>query len=195
MKNLLKRCGACKEYKPITSFTKHQRTKDGLNYACCVCSRRSRAISYIKNIEREKAYNAANRDHINAVRQKWRAKDDVREREKAARHLDYYSNKEKWSERHKQWCRQNKAANRRHANLRRARLQQVQVIDFTPELLAERWKYYGNKCWICRRPATETDHVKPVSKGGAHMLCNFRPICKSCNCSKHDRWPYTVAAA
>ncbi|WP_461165382.1 HNH endonuclease [Arthrobacter sp. R4-81] len=41
--------------------------------------------------------------------------------------------------------------------------------------------------------ATQTDHVKPISKGGSHCLANLRPICQSCNSSKGGRWPLTKA--
>jgi 5-methylcytosine-specific restriction endonuclease McrA len=45
------------------------------------------------------------------------------------------------------------------------------------------------------RLATEIRHVKPIAKGGAEMLCNLRPICRSCNASKCDKWPYVRASA
>lgn len=188
----LKRCGRCKSYKSVSDFTTHRRTKDGLNYACRSCTRKSRKISRLGRLDQEKEYAQKNKERLSAQKRQRRATPRG-DRERVANLKYYHDNKKKCSDWHKQWCRANKAANRRYVHLRRARLQHVQVIDFTSELLAERWRYYGNKCWICRQPATETDHVKPISKGGAHMLCNFRPICKPCNGSKHDRWPYSTA--
>jgi len=32
------------------------------------------------------------------------------------------------------------------------------------------------------------DHVKPLAKGGAHMLANLRLACSRCNNVKSDRW-------
>jgi len=49
--------------------------------------------------------------------------------------------------------------------------------------------YWGNKCWMCEGPFEHVDHVKPLSKGGPHILANLRPACASCNASKNDRWP------
>lgn len=89
----------------------------------------------------------------------------------------------------REWQRDNPEAVRAASNRRRARKTAVQTIPFTVEQLAAKWSYWGNKCWICREPATQTDHVKPINKGGPHMLANLRPICKPCNCSKSDRWP------
>lgn len=73
--------------------------------------------------------------------------------------------------------------------IRRARERAATIVPFTAEQLRQRWLYFGNRCWICAAPATETDHVKPLAKGGAHALVNLRPICKGCNCSKNARWP------
>lgn len=73
---------------------------------------------------------------------------------------------------------------------RRAKKAAASQIPFTAEQLAQRWLYYGNRCWICRVEATATDHVKPIAKGGAHMLCNLRPICKPCNSTKNAQWPF-----
>jgi 5-methylcytosine-specific restriction endonuclease McrA len=60
--------------------------------------------------------------------------------------------------------------------------------------LAARWDYYGGKCWICGVDAQAWDHVKPVVKGGANIPANLRPVCKSCNSRKRDRWPFERAA-
>ncbi|MGX7727586.1 HNH endonuclease [Rhodococcus sp. 5G237] len=35
------------------------------------------------------------------------------------------------------------------------------------------------------------DHVKPINKGGPHMLANLRPACGPCNSRKRDQWPFT----
>lgn len=74
----------------------------------------------------------------------------------------------------------------------RARKKRATVIDIRPEQIEEKVNYYGGKCWVCRKPYEAIDHVKPLNKGGAHMLCNLRPICRACNTSKKDQWPYTL---
>lgn len=102
------------------------------------------------------------------------------------------ANPEKQAAAKRAWKQANPELNRAHEALRRARLRSVPAIEFTVEQLAQRWAYYGDKCWICREEATATDHVKPIAKGGAHMLCNLRPICTPCNSSKRDTWPYTL---
>lgn len=93
-----------------------------------------------------------------------------------------------------EYIRQNPQVILAAANRRRARKAGAVTIPFTVEQLAARWAYFGNRCWVCRSVATETDHVKPIAKGGAHMLCNLRPICRTCNAGKRDAWPYQGAA-
>lgn len=42
-----------------------------------------------------------------------------------------------------------------------------------------------NTCQYCGAPATEVDHVKPVSRGGTHDLNNLVASCKKCNAEKN----------
>ncbi len=75
------------------------------------------------------------------------------------------------------------------ANMRRRAVEQGVVVgEVTASGLLSRVAYYGEKCWMCGSPWEHMDHVKPLSKGGAHILANLRPACASCNSSKHSRW-------
>lgn len=77
---------------------------------------------------------------------------------------------------------------------RRAHKRNAPGYDYTTtELIKARWDYYGGLCWLCGAPATATDHVKPLAKGGAHWPCNLRPACRSCNSAKKDHWPFSKA--
>ena len=87
-----------------------------------------------------------------------------------------------------------KRAGVNYSSKRRARLAAAQTVSFTAEQLSQRWDYYGGRCWMCGAEATATDHVKPISKGGAHMLANLRPACGSCNSRKRNKWPLGVTA-
>jgi len=62
--------------------------------------------------------------------------------------------------------------------------------SFSPEALSARLSMY-RWCWICKTAEpTHVDHVKPLSKGGAHILANLRPACQTCNLSKGSKWPF-----
>lgn len=64
---------------------------------------------------------------------------------------------------------------------------------FPPGVLKMKLHYYGGKCWICRtNPYEHWDHVKPLAKGGAHILANIRPSCADCNLAKGDKWPFKI---
>ncbi len=64
----------------------------------------------------------------------------------------------------------------------------------TPHLIAQRFRYFGDSCWICKAADVklEKDHVKPISAGGAHWPCNLRPICVRCNRRKAAVWPHPL---
>lgn len=72
------------------------------------------------------------------------------------------------------------------ANLRRARMAQAGGYA-TPEQIRARIDYYGGKCYICKQPWEELDHVIPVSRGGTCWPANLRPACSECNRTKHAR--------
>ena len=63
--------------------------------------------------------------------------------------------------------------------------------DLTQEQWQAIWSFYGGKCGWCEvRPATEQDHVHPISRGGKHSAFNVVPFCHGCNQAKGSskRW-------
>ncbi len=81
-------------------------------------------------------------------------------------------------------------AKRAERERHRARKRNAFGIDYTTNaMITARIEYYGWCCWICGKPMEAIDHVKPLSKGGAHLPCNLRPICRDCNSSKGNKWP------
>jgi hypothetical protein len=56
----------------------------------------------------------------------------------------------------------------------------------------------GNGCDYCGFPATEVDHIVPVSRGGGLALSNLAPACHECNHEKRDQtveeWAQSRAA-
>ena len=78
----------------------------------------------------------------------------------------------------------------REANRRfNAKLRGSQVMSFTYDDLRLKRAYWGSRCYLCGEITDGFDHVKPLSRRGAHALANLRPCCISCNVSKGRSWP------
>lgn len=156
-----KACVECGITKHPREFHSHSGMLDGLSYYCKDCANSHTA-----------KWRSGNLDRLREMTASWRAREP--EKQRAAGRA---------------WSKNNRDRANANVNAYRARKLLATVIEFSVQSLAERWQYYGNKCWVCRDVATETDHVKPISRGGSHMLCNLRPICRPCNASKNNHWP------
>lgn len=190
----LRWCRCCKRQLLLSEFTISRNRKDGLKPYCRGCCRDKQRDLYMrsetarqKKSEKFKRWRLKNREKQAERYKAWCEANPERKRElKQAWHL---ANVEQQRAQFKAWRAAHPHAASLYAATRRTRL--VSTVPFTPAQLAQRWAYYGNKCWICGDTATVTDHVKPVSKGGAHMLCNLRPSCATCNLRKHAVWPFS----
>jgi 5-methylcytosine-specific restriction endonuclease McrA len=63
--------------------------------------------------------------------------------------------------------------------------------DLTPEQWDAICRFYEDCCaWCELRRATQQDHVRPISRGGAHTAANVVPACEFCNYAKGSstRW-------
>lgn len=194
MDTATKVCACCREELPLGDFG---RVKERIYSYCRPCARIKANATYHRNIEsgreQRRRWHAANKESVS----KRKAADYAADREKflARNQVWRDANPERVKSVNKRWYDNNKDAVAVMRERRRARMARVQVIPFTTEQLSERWAYYDNLCWMCGDPATSTDHVKPIAKGGAHMLSNLRPACRPCNSGKRDVWPYVPGVA
>lgn len=125
---------------------------------------------------RGKVYREQNREQVTARVAAWRAANPERTNR----------NKRNWAAAHPEYTRE---FARLKSARRRAMKRETTTSRFTVQQLASRLEYYGGRCWMCGAPWAQWDHVKPLSRGGAHMLANLRPACSSCNISKGAQWP------
>lgn len=195
-----KACTCCKEIKLLDGFPAGKQWKDGKHPYCRECKRASDRASYARNREKRSV----------AARKRYAEKSD----EYKARALAWYAaNPELVKERAAEWAKANPArrreiriasARRRYAlnpeqkreawRRRNAAIRKgVAVYQFTHEDIAAKVAYWGGKCWVCNAGYEAIDHVKPLNKGGPHMLANLRPICTQCNTRKLDKWPFVAA--
>lgn len=105
---------------------------------------------------------------------------------------NYEKNKAIYMARAEAWRRAHPENAAERTRRRYARKKGATIGRVTPDLITAKFAYWGNRCWMCGGPAVEPDHVKPLAKGGPHMLANLRPSCVPCNRSKRDRWPYPL---
>jgi 5-methylcytosine-specific restriction endonuclease McrA len=165
---------------------------------------------------RRAAYRAANRERLNAKNREWFEANREYSRSKAkaaywadpetrrANHAVWYAanrdkvsanglayrevNKERIRAYHARYRVANPKTHADYIKRREANMAAVLNIPITMEQLQAKWDYWGGACWMCGDVATTTDHVKPLSKMGPHILANFRPACKPCNSRKHAKW-------
>ena len=151
-------------------------------------------------IERSKRRYNANREAATEYSRSYQAKNREAVREYKRRYV--IKNSEAVAERLRQWRLDNPDRDRengiRATHRRRARKNAVQTVPFTQEQLEQRFAYYGWRCYLrlesCTGGAEHVEHVKPISKGGAHMLANLRPACGPCNSRKGTKWPFEAAS-
>lgn len=164
-----------------------------------------RAANRDRRSEYEREWRVANRDRMKDYHKKYRAanreliaerrKDYDKEYRAANREQRlqrarecYAANRDREAERGKKYRAANLHVGRNKYHKRRARMESVQTVPFTEQQWLAKVAYWGDSCYRCGGDWSAMDHVKPVSRGGAHMLANLRPICVSCNSSKGNRW-------
>lgn len=63
----------------------------------------------------------------------------------------------------------------------------VDAAGVSPAAWQEILEVFGGRCGYCNGPATERDHVMPLSRGGGDVADNVVPCCSPCNLSKSSK--------
>lgn len=96
-------------------------------------------------------------------------------------------------ERERQWVIQVEIRKRFAGVQYRGRKRRAKGFDYTTaDHIKARCEMWGDRCYLCGAPMQAIDHVIPLAKGGTHWPANLRPICRTCNSKKRDRWPYDL---
>lgn len=189
-----KKCTKCGVEKSVDCFALQQRGKYGRSSWCKPCR-----SDYGKKYREDNCAKLKQHyvDNAVAIRDRARRRYADKREENLARQSEYRKRPgvaEKMRAYSATWRQENPEKMRFHNARRRAMERSATIIPFTVDQLDQRWAYYGGRCYICGEDATQTDHVKPLSKGGAHALCNLRPICELDNLKKKNKWPYFANA-
>lgn len=214
-----KTCRCCGEEKPLADFNRDKTTRDGVKTRCRSCDREYNAWLYQRDPEKVKtatrAYAKAafdadpekTRAEARVRMSRWKKVNPARAREiqrthrsanleerRAACRESYRRRNDREPGWKREYAREWYANNRDKAsvtrNRRRAKKIAGTIIAFTADHLEARMSMFPG-CWMCGGPKETVDHVKPLEKGGAHMLANLKPACRSCNSSKQHAWPLT----
>lgn len=172
-------CPDCKTVKPKTEFTADAGRPDGAFVYCKPCSKiRVQTIYREKTYASQKAWRIANPDRVAEYGRRWTGANPDKVRAKNARLRA--ANPEKYR------------LIAHMADTRRRTRERDAPGFATLEQIMARWEYFGGRCWMCGGEATETEHVKPLSKGGSQWPANLRPSCRPCNRRKLAKWPFPL---
>jgi hypothetical protein len=194
-----KPCSKCGLVKSIDSFHKNKSHKDGLQSRCKDCRAKASDEYYKihkeKILERNNHYVAEHKEERNRYVKQYCA--DHKEHKK-----QYYSeNREKITKWNKQyifenkehfvdyirlWHKNNPEKSTGYFQKRRSTKRKL-ISTLTVEQWVEAKEYFSNKCAYCGKIGKLTrDHFIALSKLGEYSHNNIIPVCKQCNCSKHN---------
>lgn len=201
-----KTCSGCQIEQPRSGFYGNIRNKDGLHNQCKSCqsiysksperrersklkSRLERANHPEKQRQRNAKYRAAHPEKDKRRKAKYQSENKEIILEKARQYR--IKNAEKVKKAKATYLKKPSSRERMQERKRKmvAVLANAAGSEYTKKThLTQRSNYFGGLCYICGVVATAFDHVKPISKGGSNFPANLRPICKSCNTRKKDKW-------
>lgn len=185
-------CSRCHKGAPEVEFGPSSYNRNGLKSACRVCLAEDGRARYVKRrewiLESNRRWAEANPDKVHGYKRAWDAKNPERGRR------DHARDPARANARKARWAAANPDNTAERARRRRALKLAATVVPITVADIAAKVAYWGGLCWMCGGPYTEIDHVKPLSRGGAHMLANLRPACRACNLRKRDAWPYPYSS-
>jgi 5-methylcytosine-specific restriction endonuclease McrA len=204
---VVRTCSECKLVLPLaTGYYRDKGGAGGYRSNCKDCHRANTLARQRANPEQYRARQATlradpkrrQRDRESSAR--WRAENPERARATLAAYRARPENRERLREYIREWRLAHPEKRREYSRRREARKRQMRGGGtIRRELLAAKLAYWGGCCWIagpnCTVVPDQWDHVKPLSKGGPHLLANLRPACNRCNSSKKARWPFPLIYA
>lgn len=154
----MKPCVPCGASKPRTEFSKHAKTKDGLQSWCKTCV----------NIYSHK-WHATNRDRINTYSRAYDAANPGIQKETS-----------------RKWAAANPERGILYNHRRRVRRLANGIFAVTIKEIKHMLTQPCYLCNVSL--STTIDHIIPVSKGGRHSIGNLLGACDPCNGKKFDKY-------
>ena len=198
-----KTCRTCQVSKPVNEFYWVGPNSDSYTCRCKICHKKNARVWVMEHQEvaraRARTWAKMNPERHQLNGKIWR-KAQKKKKQVLARKTCSEAARAVWIKRkarleakreyERAWIKLNRGKKCAYSARHRARRETAAGAQYTTaEHIRLRWEMFGGKCWICHKRATAIDHVKPLSKGGAHLPCNLRPICGRCNSRKNSKWP------
>jgi 5-methylcytosine-specific restriction endonuclease McrA len=149
---------------------------------------------YLENIEQSRSrglqYYYENREKQLQVKRQRRQNEAVKIKEQLAWKTYYKENRDHLIRQSTLWGIENRRGRAAIQAVRRTR-KTLAGGSHTPQEWLDLCIKYDYRCLSCGRQSPDieltADHITPVSKGGTSNIDNIQPLCRSCNCSKHDK--------
>lgn len=185
----MKTCSTCLKSLPLSDFRTARANRDGLTGQCRACLRAYQATYREANreqiLECARRYRERNPEKVRDARRAWKASPSGRaERQSIEYRVKAIERTRRWNEANPLRGRIGRAAS--HANKKYGHLGTFAVAE-----ALELFDGNRGKCAYCPAPATELDHVIPLSRGGENTIDNLLPSCESCNASKGNKPLFT----
>jgi 5-methylcytosine-specific restriction endonuclease McrA/endogenous inhibitor of DNA gyrase (YacG/DUF329 family) len=194
----VKQCQRCKRTLSLTAFHQDRSSPGGRASRCreCVATKAQARYAGSEGFRQRKAEQSrawVARNPAEARRVKRRYYEENRERLLAEMAMAYRADPDIKKRSVAKWAKANPDRILEYQRHRRAKKKSRSAAPITSELLAGKLAYWGWACWLCGGEGPQAwDHVKPLSKGGAHVLANLRPAHLDCNSMKGSRWPFPL---
>lgn len=190
-------CSLCATWRPLADFFRDARLATGHRKDCkdCCRARVKRRFAadpdaHREYLEYQAAYREAHRQENRDYALRYRLANPDKIRSDMEQYRAKPENQLTARQRARAFRMANPARRLEYERRRRANKISTNIGFIKPADLAAKLAYWGNRCWMCKSTEDiQVDHVKPLSKGGPHMLANLRPACRPCNLAKSDRWP------
>lgn len=176
----MKACNKCGVIS--ANFSKDKTKKDGFRTICRRCTAATRRERYARDPE--------SRKRIQEWNETWRQRN--READLDAKRAYYAENKQEHYERVMRWRDRNPSV-WRAISITHERKRRNATRNGVGVRVMSKWiRAQPKSCFYCQSECGNdfhVDHFVPLSKGGAHVLTNFRIACPACNLSKGARDP------
>lgn len=199
-----RKCKICQKVYPLSSEYWHRdsKAKYGLRTFCKPCAKvrnkeyRERDLEsynekqrkrYRRDIDKRRAYNAANAERIATYKREWRKAnpDKVKKhkRDSAKRHPESHNKRNKrYRDNHPEKMRQKSRTQWARRKTTEGKYTQKEI-----DRLYEEQHGYCAYCGIRLFDRFHVDHVVPISRGGTNHYDNLLLACPHCNQSKNDK--------